>query len=105
MTDSTEARIAVLETRVENINENITELKGEVKEMHDCLDRTRDTLLEKLKEMNDLSCQQHEVLSKRVAAFENLKLKWTYIMVGAAGAIGWIIGNSERVQLIETLLR
>ena len=41
-------RVGVLETRVENINEKLVDLKADVKEMHDCLDRTGEKLDAKL---------------------------------------------------------
>ena len=41
-------RVSVLETKVENISEKLVELKADVKEMHDCLDNTRDLLADKL---------------------------------------------------------
>ena len=38
-------RVGVVETKVESIKEQIIDLKGDVKEMHDCLDQTRDCVL------------------------------------------------------------
>jgi hypothetical protein len=39
-------RLGVVETKVENLNEKLDDLKVDVKEMHDCLDKTRDGLTE-----------------------------------------------------------
>ena len=44
-------RVSVLEVKVETLNEKMDDLKGDVKEMHDCLDRTRDSVMEKLEDM------------------------------------------------------
>ena len=44
-------RLGVVETKVENLNEKLDDLKVDVKEMHDCLDKTREGLTEKLGEM------------------------------------------------------
>jgi len=48
-------RVAVVEIKVEAINEKLTDIKADVKEMHDCLDNTRDLLDKKLCEMSDAS--------------------------------------------------
>jgi len=42
-------RVSVLETKVENINEKLVDLKTDVRDMHDCLDNTRDTVLAQLR--------------------------------------------------------
>ena len=104
-------RVSVLETKVENIKEKLVDLKGDVKDMHDCLDNTRDTVLAQLDKMtdeyrinaanyhehanklNEQQTQQHNELAGKISELEKVKSKWTmYIMAGlafAAGA-GWI---------------
>ena len=42
---STTERLGVVETKVENLNEKLDDLKVDVKDMHDCLDKTRDQSL------------------------------------------------------------
>jgi len=49
----TQERVSVLETKVEAIDEKLDDLKVDVKDMHDCLDRTRDQVNEKLDTMLD----------------------------------------------------
>ena len=44
-------RVAIVETKVYAIEEKLDELKVGVKDMHDCLDQTRDLLDKKLCEM------------------------------------------------------
>lgn len=46
-----EERVGVVETKIEYIGEKIAELKADVRDLHDCLDRTRDQLDDKLEEM------------------------------------------------------
>ena len=86
-------RVAVVETKVHQIEEKIDELKVGVKDMHDCLDQTRDLLDKKLCEMADQSNSQHADLYQKIVDLEKVKSKVTmYFMVGlafAAGA-GWI---------------
>jgi SpoVK/Ycf46/Vps4 family AAA+-type ATPase len=86
-------RVGVLESKVENINEKLIDLKADVKEMHDCLDNTRDLLDKKLCEMSEVSSKQHDEIFDKIAGLEKVKSKVTmYAMAGlafAAGA-GWI---------------
>ena len=82
-------RVAVVEIKVINIEEKIDDLKLDVKDMHDCLDNTRDLLAEKLKEMADASNNQHSDLYAKITELEKVKSKWTtYAMVGLAFAAG-----------------
>ena len=86
-------RVAVVETKVDNIEEKLDDIKIDVKEMHDCLDNTRDMLDKKLCEMSDASNNQHAEMSAKISDLEKIKNKYNmYAMVGlafAAGA-GWI---------------
>jgi hypothetical protein len=86
-------RVAVVETKVHQIEEKLDDLKVGVKDMHDCLDQTRDLLDKKLCEMADQSNSQHADLYQKIIDLEKVKSKITmYLMVGlafAAGA-GWI---------------
>ena len=100
-------RVSVLETRVENINDKLVDLKADVKEMHDCLDNTRDLLADKLEKMQEeyrtnsgkyfehadkLHAEDvvtHSKLAGRIGELEKLKHKWTmYVMAGLAFAAG-----------------
>ena len=82
-------RVAVVEIKVEAINEKLSDIKADVKEMHDCLDNTRDLLADKLKEMAEASNSQHSELAAKIGELEKVKSKWTtYAMVGLAFAAG-----------------
>ena len=100
-------RVSVLETQVENINEKLVDLKADVKEMHDCLDQTRDLLADKLEKMQEefrtnsgkyfehadrLHAEDvatHSKLGSRIDELEKVKSKWTmYAMVAMAFAAG-----------------
>lgn len=86
-------RVAVVEIKVEAINEKLSDIKADVKEMHDCLDNTRDLLAEKLKEMSDASNSQHAELAAKIGDLEKIKSKWTtYAMVALAftAGAGWL---------------
>ena len=104
-------RVSVVETKVDNIEEKLGDLKVDVKEMHDCLDQTRDRVLAQLDMMtdeyrtnatkyyehanhlNEQQSAQHKELAGKISELEKVKSKYTmYAMVAlafAAGA-GWI---------------
>ena len=111
-------RVSVLETKVDtgfqqlyqlrdDVKDQITDLKGDVKEMHDCLDQTRDLLAEKLEKMQEeyrknstkyfehadkLHAEDvatHNKLGSRIDELEKVKSKWTmYVMAALAFAAG-----------------
>ena len=86
-------RVAVVEIKVEAINEKLSDIKADVKEMHDCLDNTRDLLADKLKEMADASNNQHAELAAKIGDLEKVKNKYTmYMMILLAfgAGTGWV---------------
>ncbi len=85
-------RVGVLETKVQHIDEKIDDLKIDVRDMHDCLDRTRDTLAETLDAMRTESTIQHNELAGKIKDLEKQKQKlMTYGLVGMAfvAGLGW----------------
>jgi len=86
-------RVAIVETKVDQIENKLDDLKSDVKEMHDCLDNTRDLIDTKLCEMAIASNTQHAELAGKIGDLEKIKNKYTmYAMVGLAFAAGsgWI---------------
>jgi chromosome segregation ATPase len=82
-------RVAVVEIKVEAINEKLSDIKADVKDMHDCLDNTRDLLDKKLCEMADASNSQHAELAAKIGDLEKVKSKYTmYAMIALAFAAG-----------------
>ena len=104
-------RVAVVETKVDSMIVCIDQIKSDVKDMHDCLDNTRDMLAAKLEKMQDeyrvnsVKFFEHtdklhaediatdKKLAEKIEALEKVKSKAImYTMAGlafAAGA-GWI---------------
>ena len=104
-------RVGVVETKVESIKEQISDLKADVKEMHDCLDQTRDLLADKLEKMQEeyrlnsgkyfehadkLHAEDvitHEKMGNRISELEKVKNKYTMyamaVLAFAAGT-GWL---------------
>jgi uncharacterized coiled-coil protein SlyX len=105
-------RVSVLETQVENINEKLIDLKADVKEMHDCLDNTRDLLADKLEKMQEeyrinsskyfehadkLHAEDqvsHLALDKKIKELEAFKNKWIYMTAGGIAVLGFMSGHA-----------
>ena len=88
-------RLGIVETKVENLNEKLDELKVDVKDMHDCLDKTRNDLTGQLTEMYDASCSQHASLAKEISELKSQRDRWIWTSAGIIAAIGWVSGHSE----------
>ena len=98
-------RVSVLEIKVDNIEEKLDDIKVDVKEMHDCLDKTRDGVMSKLDEMYGASCEQHNQLANKITELEKIKTKYTtYAMMTLAfvAGAGWI-GNPSAAALLKFL--
>jgi chromosome segregation ATPase len=116
-------RVAVVETQVKAMDEKIDDLKADVKDVHDCLDRTRDGIMDELKSMQDaywenankyythsdehhkMLLEQHEEINDKIKDLEGFKNKGLMYFVGLlafmAGA-GWI--HKDHIELIMKLL-
>lgn len=90
-------RLGIVETKVVNLDSKMDELKVDVKEMHDCLDNTRDMLAEQLKCMSDASGKQHAEIAKRISDMEKLKDKWTYTVMGAMVVLSWATAHADSI--------
>lgn len=97
---TTAERLGIVETKVANLDSKIDDLKVDVKEMHDCLDNTRDLLAEKLKEMSDASSKQHAELARKISDMEKLKDRWTFTVAGVLVAVGWISAHGTEILKI-----
>ena len=93
-------RISIVETKVENLNEKLDDLKVDVKEMHDCLDQTRDMLADRLKEMAESSSLQHAEIAKKISSMEKLKDKWTYTVMGGLVVVSWASAHADSIIAI-----
>jgi uncharacterized coiled-coil protein SlyX len=97
---TSQERIGILETKVEGINEKIDTLKADVKEMHACLDKTRDDLSAKLDKMYETSCEQHASLNDKIESIEKFKDKWTYMAWGGLAVVGFLAGHIDKITSI-----
>jgi len=94
---TTVERISIVEVKVENLNEKMDDLKVDVKDMHDCLDKTRDSLIEKLDEMYTASCDQHAELAKKISNLEQIRQKMVWMVAGGVAFAGILSGHMDKV--------
>jgi len=84
MKETLNSRVAVLETKVEAIGVKVDEIRLDIKDMHDCLDKTRDLIISEIKALRQEDNAQHERFNKRVTVLEN----WRWYLIGIACAVG-----------------
>jgi len=85
-------RVGVVEVKVINLDEKLDDLKVDVKELHDCLDRTGDNLSKTLTDMRVEATEQHNQLAGKIKELEKSKDKlMMYGMIGLAfiAGLGW----------------
>lgn len=104
-------RVAVVEEKIHQIEDKLDELKVDVKDLHDCLDQTRDRVLEQLEKMtdeyrtnaknyyehanklNEQQTAQHDELAGKIKELQQLKSKAMMygmaVLAFVAGA-GWL---------------
>jgi len=80
----TETDIAVLQVQVKNIEQDVSEIKASLKDMHECIDRNATETRDMLKEMREEDTKAHAALGVKVSALE----KWRWMMMGAGIVLG-----------------
>jgi uncharacterized coiled-coil DUF342 family protein len=94
---TTTERLGIVETKVENLSEKLDDIKVDVKDMHDCLDRTRDELKDQLEKMYNTSCTQHAEMAKKISELEKIREKTMWMVAGAVAMAGIFSGHLEKV--------
>jgi len=92
---TTAERLGIVETKVHGLDEKIDDLKIDVKDMHDCLDKTREELTGQLKTMYNASCSQHSELAKEISALKSQRDKWVWLFAGGLAVFGWASGHID----------
>jgi len=80
----TETEIAVLQVQVQNITNDISEIKADIKDVNVCMVKNNEDTHQLLKEMKEASANAHKSMSDKVSALE----KWRWMMMGAGVVIG-----------------
>ena len=97
---TTAERLGIVETKVQNLDEKLADLKVDVKDMHDGLDKTRNGLTDKLNEMYDASCSQHSSLAKEISALKSQRDKWVWSVAGGLVVLSWASAHADTLGKI-----
>jgi hypothetical protein len=81
---TTKTDIAVLQVQVKNIEQDVSEIKASLKDMHECLDRNANETRDLLTNMRNEDIAAHKELGSKVSALE----KWRWMMMGAGIVLG-----------------
>jgi hypothetical protein len=90
-------RVSVLEVKIENNAEKLDDLKLDLKDVHDCLDRTGESLHATLKNMHEESGKQHAELAGKISELEKFKQKWVYMIMGGVAVFGFVSGHLSAI--------
>jgi chromosome segregation ATPase len=93
---TTKTDIAVLQVQVKNIEQDVSEIKASLKDMHECIDRNAHETRDMLKEMREEDTKAHKELASKISALE----KWRWMMMGAGIVLG-----SLGFDMISNLLK
>jgi len=80
----TETEVAILQVQVQNITDDISEIKADIKDIHLEMVKNNDDTKVMLKGMKDASSNAHQAMSDKISALE----KWRWMMMGAGVVIG-----------------
>lgn len=80
----TETDIAVLQVQVQNIENDISEIKTDIKDVTASIAKNNEDTHKFLKEMKDASANAHKAMSDKISALE----KWRWMMMGAGIVLG-----------------
>ena len=83
-TQTTKTDIAVLQVQVKNIEQDVSEIKASIKDMHESLNTNAHETRDMLKEMREEDTKAHRELGAKVSALE----KWRWMMMGAGIVLG-----------------
>ncbi len=97
---TTAERLGIVETKVHTLDEKLDELKVDVKDVHDCLDKTRYDLTEQLKTMYDASCTQHSALAKEISSLKSQRDKWVWSVAGGLVVLSWASAHADTLGKI-----
>lgn len=111
-------RIAKLETQVEAIKDDVTELKNDVKEIHSRITTGNREIVEKLesiesrigqrmKENSEVATKQHQIMESNLTAEINqiktrvdVLERWRWMIVGGALALGYLASHLELLSRV-----
>lgn len=91
-----ETEIAVLQVQVENITNDISEIKADIKDVNACIAKNNEDTHKFLKEMKEASANAHKSMSDKISSLE----KWRWMMMGAGIVLG-TLGYDTIAKLLK----
>jgi DNA repair exonuclease SbcCD ATPase subunit len=91
-------RVSVLETKVDNFNEKLDDVKGDITANHE-------SLIKQLQDMQTASTTQHSELAGKIKDLQTLKdkwIKWGMVALAFMAGAGWIHATNIK-ELIKLL--
>jgi DNA repair exonuclease SbcCD ATPase subunit len=92
----TETEIAVLQVKVENIENDVAEIKSDIKALAETIDRKSNDTQELIKEMAGAAEKAHMSLNAKISTLE----KWRWMMMGAGIVLG-TLGYDTLAKLLK----
>ena len=83
MKETLNSRVAVLESQVDTISVKLDEVRADIKEVHACLHKTRELILDQIENLRREEHSAHDKQNARIAALEN----WRWYILGMACAV------------------
>lgn len=100
MADALDIKVAKLETTVESVQEDVKELKDEVKVVHGRITEGNEKIMEKLIDIQKDATNQHDGIvsrmndmDKRINGRIGVLEKWKWMVLGGAVLAGWLISS------------
>jgi septation ring formation regulator EzrA len=84
LTKSNETEIAVLQVQFTNLNEKVDDLKLDLKDVSDSIDRHMGSITQSFNEFKADNKEQHQIVEDKISDLE----KWRYTIMGGAAALG-----------------
>ena len=80
----TETEVAILQVKVENIEQDVMEIKADIKTLSDTMNKKTEDTHKLLKDMAQEAQTAHKALGSKISSLE----KWRWMMMGAGIVIG-----------------
>ena len=84
MKETLNSRVAVVETKLEALTAKLDEVRDDIKEVHACLHKTRELILNEIKTLRQEDNVAHKDMGQRIMNLEN----WRWYVIGIATAAG-----------------
>ena len=117
-TDLSTERLAKLEAQVETIKESVSEIRGDIKDIHSRITTSNREIVEKIDDMQtrlehkmnasaEMQNSQHAKITQAVDEdLKNLRKRvdsleqWKWYVIGAVAVIGYLIGHVELLSRV-----